>query len=505
MTGEATSHRVGGEGLKASSASRSQQTLSKIPLNPAVQQKLARASSFEPPGSSLVEQLLVLQSTAGNDAVQRLLARDQVSRTAPRSVQRQTATKKRPPVKKPASATVAPSRARELERDMRDVLRDWHEASGQGVELFVGRVLSERIDKIESGSWKNYLISMLGNTIWAAACFINPEFALAVFAVAMTGIAIGSIPGIPSPTKSSLPEIQKAMLGYLNTVYDQVNGQLPGKADLLAQHVGAAGRFEAIARFIQASFRPEMQKNYAPYTELPQINRSAVTDLMYQKALYEFRAAEQVEPAIASATQNYSQAGRAIRGLDDDRRKFGGGYIIYKDRMEGVAHRYAARAQLDLSRPENGIFDKELPGFEGAYPPTTYFHYWLSHAMLNEPPSDNHALTKRIVDEMNRIPLAMDASVADQKTLRRDFLKKVQDASGDQPVSETMLRKFRSMSGPSEIGDPVSPDLYDKAVPPVYQRIMSQLDDLRSQAANADKPAQQRQEKIPELIKFEDE
>lgn len=467
-------------------------------------QRLARASAAGRSGPSVVEQLLALQATAGNDAVQSLLVGDNPSRTTLRSLQRQTATKKRPIVKKPApSTTVAPSRSRELERDMRDVLRDWHDASGKGIEQFVGQVLSERIDKIESGSWKNYMLSMLGNTIWAAACFINPELSLAVFAVAMTGIAIGSIPGIPSPTKSSLPAVQKAMLDYIDLVYEQLNGQLPAKADLLAEHVPTAGRYEAIARFIQASFRPEMQKDYAPYKELPQINHSAVRDLMYHKALYAFHAAEEVEPAIKSATQDYSQVGHAIPGLDEKRRKFGGGLIMYKDRIEGVTHRYAARAQIDLAKPQNGIFDKRLEGFDGAYPPTTYFHYWLSQAMLNEPPSDNQALTKRIVEEINRIPQAMDAGVADQKARRSELLERVQEREGGELPSEKILEKFRSMSGMSTIGDPVRPDLYDQAYPSVYKQITDQLDNLRAQAASLDKPPQQRRDNIPELIKFE--
>lgn len=445
----------------------------------------------------LARQILGLQATAGNLAVQRLLqpALPATSkRNAAATLQRKVAVKEA----KPGGGPVG--RARDIESDMRDVLKDWKAASVEGVNQFVGQVLSERIDKIESGSWKSYLTSMLGNTIWAAACFLDPAMALLVFGVAMSGIAIGSIPGIPSPTKSSLPAVEKAMLDYLDTIYLGLNGQLPKASDQLAARSKHMSRFEAIAHFIEASFKPEMRYEYKPYGALPQVNQTAIRNEMFHKAMYEFDAAEKVEPAIAASTGDYAKLGYSVPGMDKGRRTVAGGMIILKDKTEGVIHRYAARARVDIAHPGDNIFNER----EGSLPPTTYFYHWLSHALLNAEGADARALGDRIKEEINKVPSAMYEGLNDQKERRRVLVEKVQDKIGKKPT-ESLLRSFRSMSGETgEVGNPVTPELYETAVLPVYRSIIDQLDDLGNQIAHLNSPKEQRQKAIKDLIVFDD-
>lgn len=450
-----------------------------------------------PASAQVIRNLLHLQNIVGNQAVQRIL--NVPSSTAAAHVQRKPTAVRHSPAK-PQGGEAAD--AKQLESDMRDVVRDWRDASGEGVGQFVGKVLSDRIDAIESGSWANYWTSMLGNAIWAASCFMDPAFAVAVFAVNMSGVVIASLPGIPKAKKSSLPDIQKGMLDYLDLAYNHLNGQLPAaSANAVSKH-RAISRFEAAAHFIETNFKPEMRTEYKPYTKLPQINRIAVREQMFQKALYEFGAAETVGPAIAGITGDFSRVGRAMPG--DKRPQYDSGWVIMKDDIDAVTTRYAERAALDLTYPGLSYFDREFPRLPGPgerrvdVPPTSYFYHWLSRRLLSAPKS----LADNVVESLNRIPASMNWTLNSQRSKRREFVAEVSKRFDIKDPDERVLLELNGMAQRYEIGRPYHPDLYDQAVTPINGSILQQIVDLLSQARNTDKPLDERRGYIKDIVKL---
>lgn len=433
------------------------------------------------------------------------------------SLQRQTATptrQKKPIVRKrprittatpQAGQPIAVSTVTQLETDMRDVLRDWRDASGEGVTQFIGKALSDRIDKIESGSWKNYWTSMLGNTIWAAACFIDPALAPVVFGVAMTGIVISSIPGIPSPKKSSLPDIQKGLLDYLDLAYNHLNGQLPDAARKAKETHPDMGRFEAAAHFIEANFKPDMRFGYRLYAALPQLNRIAVREQMFRKALYEFDAAEAVGPAIAGITRDFAKVGPAMPG--DKRTKYDGNMVVMKDDIDAVTTRYAERAGLDLTYPGEDYFDRSFPRFPGPgedradVPPTSYFYHWLSRKLL-APADSPKALADNVFDSLDRLPASMYGVLDEQRAKRRKFFGEVENKYGIKNPDEMVLHELSGRAGDYGIGRPYRPDLYETSVMPVYKTIIQQITDLRTQARNIEKPLDERRNDVKDIVKL---
>ena len=189
--------------------------------------------------------VLRMQRHAGNKAVTSMLM---AARPAQETVQRET-----------PSDQGGPADDTNLEQDMRGILGQWQWAAGKGVDQFVTQQLSARLDALESGDWKSFFTSLVGNTIWASVAF-NPAGWLA-FGISMTGVAVASAPTVPSKSESAIPVIQAAMNGYINSVYDQLDPTLRKRAqELIKAHPGIR-RYPALAEFLRASFTPELVHN----------------------------------------------------------------------------------------------------------------------------------------------------------------------------------------------------------------------------------------------------
>jgi hypothetical protein len=164
----------------------------------------------------------------------------------------------------------------DLEQDMRDILINWKQAAITGVTLFATTELSRRIDEQESGSWENYLTSLLGNTIWAATAFLSAGSGT-IFGVSMAGVLIGSVPSIPSKQQSVFPEVHEKMINYMQSIYDQLNSLLRNKAVLLIENNPGITRYRAMTIFVQESFKPGLYRFDPTYKMPPTLNKQAIT------------------------------------------------------------------------------------------------------------------------------------------------------------------------------------------------------------------------------------
>jgi hypothetical protein len=142
-----------------------------------------------------------------------------------------------------------------LERDIHDVLSDWALKARDGVLFFTARLLSERIDELESGSMESFITGLAGNTLWAATAFLPGAPAMAIFAVSMVGIAIASASSVPSKkSDQTIERIDKLMIGQINAVTDRINSGDEAKR-LFAKSPNLS-RFEAIAKYARENFQP---------------------------------------------------------------------------------------------------------------------------------------------------------------------------------------------------------------------------------------------------------
>ncbi|HWQ69266.1 MAG TPA: DUF4157 domain-containing protein, partial [Patescibacteria group bacterium] len=187
-----------------------------------------------------------------------------------------------------------------LEQDMRDVLQEWRDAATDGGNLFVFDVLSKRIDDLESGSWKNFLVSLLGNTVWALSVFATGG---AAFAIAMTGVVIAASPNVPSKSKSNVGLVARQLQDHIYGVYDQLNKGLRNSAELLiASHPGIT-RYRALDMFMEESFNRQFYLPPVRYDKIPLLKKERIRD-WYEVSLelrlrdaegYTYRELEEME------------------------------------------------------------------------------------------------------------------------------------------------------------------------------------------------------------------
>jgi hypothetical protein len=360
-----------------------------------------------------------------------------------------------------------------LETGMREVLDAWKAASVSGVHQFATAVLANKIASLESGSGKNLILSLIGNTIWAATAFFPAGMPLAVFAVAMAGIAIASMPAIPNPTKSNLPQIEDAMLDYLDEVYRQLNEQLPAKAPALIKEFPGIGRFEAIAKFIKASYQPEFRYEYIPYDKLPQLNVERVRDAMLRKATYEYEATERAEAGIKAATSDFAGLTRPLPGVKEPGKRVGGGYRIASGKLDEVASAYGNRANLDLKNPQSG-FDRTFPALERSMPPTAYFYHWLSRHYLGSDAGDRKLFQSQLPGFMANIRATMAHTKAEQLKLREELYENVKERAG-KDVPEKVWAIFAREKG---LRPPYRAEQYEREASDIAGKIIQQLEDL---------------------------
>jgi len=165
------------------------------------------------------------------------------------------------PISQHGNANILKTRAEEI-------LREWKSESEEGVNDFVHGELSSRIDSMDSGSWSSFLLSLLGNTIWAATAFLpgigalttGARLARATFALSMGGIAVASVTSVPSASSEhdNLATIAATMKDYFghifNGLFDQVDGLV---RDYVQQHGNNNGR-QALRAFLEQNFKNDM-------------------------------------------------------------------------------------------------------------------------------------------------------------------------------------------------------------------------------------------------------
>jgi hypothetical protein len=188
----------------------------------------------------------------------------------------------------------------DLEQDMRAILQQWQTGAHSGISQFVTNELSKRIDKLESGSAKNFLVSLLGNVVWAAAVFVPGGMAVVAFGISLGGIAIAAVPGLPEESKSVVPAIQKMLVDHINQIYAQVNSQLRNKAKALLDTYPGISRFHAMDEFVAASFGPQYFKAKANHTSAPNLVLSAMRDEYEKRATAKFDEAVKAQEAEAA-------------------------------------------------------------------------------------------------------------------------------------------------------------------------------------------------------------
>jgi hypothetical protein len=130
---------------------------------------------------------------------------------------------------------------------------------------------------------------LLGNVVWAAACFATGGTA---FAISVVGIGIGALPAIPEKSKSFIPDVQKLMEDYIDGIFDQLDHSLRNKAKALLKQYPDITRFHALNEFMTASFQPSYFKLNKRYTTIPVLSKAAIRDL------YEREATEKLDEAI---------------------------------------------------------------------------------------------------------------------------------------------------------------------------------------------------------------
>lgn len=180
----------------------------------------------------------------------------------------------------------------DLEQDMRLFLVQWKGAATDGVTEFITSALNQRINDLASGSTKKFLVTLLGNLVWAAAAFTTGG---ASVAIGVIGVGIAAIPTVPSKVDETfIPEIQKAMIGQIDAIFDHENRALRNKAQALLKSQPGITRFHALAIFVEASFQNKYIAVDANLTTIPKLNAGAITET------YAARAKQELDDAIAA-------------------------------------------------------------------------------------------------------------------------------------------------------------------------------------------------------------
>jgi hypothetical protein len=196
----------------------------------------------------------------------------------------------------------------DLEQDMRNILQDWHSAAQTGIEQFVTNALSKHIDELESGSTKSFLVTLLGNVVWAAACFTPIGMAKTAFAISVAGIAIGSVPAAPEKSKSFIPDIQKLMENYIDGHVDPMDKSLRNKAKALLAAYPGITRFHAMDEFVAASFLPAFFTAKPHHTSIPILNKAAIRGQFERSAALKLDEAIEADKAERIRKTDYKKA-----------------------------------------------------------------------------------------------------------------------------------------------------------------------------------------------------
>ncbi len=198
--------------------------------------------------------------------------------------------------RQPQAPPAEKANATDLRQDMERQIDNWKEACRAGISEFVNGELASRIDALSEGSWKTFFLALVGNTVWAAAAFVPAG--RAAFAVSMVGIAIASAPTVPqkSADKGDLAQIEDRLHTYIEKIHEQLNKQLPSRADNLLKERPGVSLPEGVRLFLEASFKPDMIKHN------PQmINETAVRQTMRDRAAYSLALLKEISKLRGTA------------------------------------------------------------------------------------------------------------------------------------------------------------------------------------------------------------
>ncbi len=172
-----------------------------------------------------------------------------------------------------------------LEQDMATFLQPWLTASLDGIDQFVANQLNSQVEGMSQGSWTSFVEGVLGNGIWAATCFFPIGTAsLLIFTVAAGGIAVASVPSIPSDGETHIPEVRKYMRDYIFSAFTSLNGGLRNMALAILKAHPAIKRYEALSLFAKASMVPGTVRIDSSFKSKPQLNLSAIASKMEKAA-----------------------------------------------------------------------------------------------------------------------------------------------------------------------------------------------------------------------------
>jgi Domain of unknown function (DUF4157) len=200
------------------------------------------------------------------------------------TVQRQPAPQLQPPTGSSAPLEGGLATPTDLERDLRSVLANWRNQAQVGVIQFATADLVSRIESIESGSWRNFLQTMIGGTIWCATAYLTGGTS---FAIGMAGMHLQALTGLPSQSGDGLGDVQEMFLQYIEAGHKRGKDQAAQvTANTIAANKGIT-RNRAIGKILQQSFKPSLI-TVGDYSTMPDIDetkmrtiyRDAGTDLL---------------------------------------------------------------------------------------------------------------------------------------------------------------------------------------------------------------------------------
>jgi hypothetical protein len=199
-------------------------------------------------------ELLALQRSAGNDAVARLIVQRGGAVKAPA---RPHGT---PPPSQVGqgpnpSPTSLPASTGNLRPLLEGRLEAWKRAAETGVENFADAELLRQIEESKSFDPEAFLTALVGNVIWAAACFTPVGMAATAFAISLGGIAIAAIPSMPkSRAASPLMQIKTGMQGQLDQVHRGGLQQVASLTDKIVASKPGIDVEEALEIFMLSNF-----------------------------------------------------------------------------------------------------------------------------------------------------------------------------------------------------------------------------------------------------------
>ena len=219
------------------------------------------------------EQLIALQRSIGNRSVTGLLATVQ---RAPR--QPDTA-----PLGGPArGGTKEPSgiaTAENIRPLIEGRLATWEAQALLGIQKLKDEELSKRIALLEAGSLDPWVKSLVGNVMWAAACFLGASpWGAFVLSLAGIGVAAGATtPSSPGSGKAPIDVVADKMTEYIQTTHYQLVSHVPAAVHELLQRFHEDLTIDgALAIMLTEMFPPKMLLPNAAGL-LTEINEGSVT------------------------------------------------------------------------------------------------------------------------------------------------------------------------------------------------------------------------------------